>query len=99
MEWMIIVFYVIGFALGMYLGRTLGYDKFYDDVYMRVCRHVQDMCDAMESRLEDDVFETQSHRDMARGSYGAYVEMVDFLCTMIDIRKKKANKVEDGKDE
>ena len=57
------------------------------------------MHDAMESRLEDDAFETQSHRDMARGSYGAYVEMVDFLCTIKDIQKKKVKRSEDGKDE
>lgn len=78
MEWLVVVFYVLGLCFGVYLGKALCYDEY--KVKVMVCRnHIQELLDALEVRLQDDDFASDRERAMALGKNEAYYELLDFV--------------------
>lgn len=79
MAFLVIVFYVLGLLFGLYLGKTLGYDKFYDEVFLKICSHVQDKLDEVESRLQDNDYVSMKENGMDLGRVDAYQDILEYM--------------------
>jgi len=87
MAFLVIVFYVLGLLFGLYLGKTLGYDKFYEEVYLKICSHIQDKLDEVESRLQDDDYASQNGRLLDLGRAESYHGLVEYMDNEFVIEK------------
>lgn len=87
MELLVIVFYLLALCCGVYLGWVLGYERFDDDVFLRICGHIQEKMDEVESRLQDGDYSGLNDHMQDVGRMDAYQGLLEYIDK--EIVKKK----------